>query len=465
MTIGRAPQKRCSRHATAERSRKTTQPDMLKAARVAQQAHSSSQRADTLSQRREQCTGPSLSAAQDEPTSATCSQSGQRQIPVQAKGRSAFAVDSQPPSASKAAASEHMPAAQHLMPAAQAQHQDSGGMEHCAKQGRQSLGSAETSRERSYPAGVAQQPPSAQEHSLSHEAAAPVEAVAPSASAKENVHPNSPQRPPQPAAARPPSRLAKSHSPTPSPHHSAAPPTTDMSMPAVEQPARPEQLPSSLAAPEPVQAGPPSLCAKDDVHPMPSEESSGAAGIEPRTTLTMSSSLESSPLLSDSLLCTGKSTSRGASFPTETAQPPLTQGMPEPQAPSQGSKEALHPKPPKGKPLSRPDWRTGSVDQAHYWLMYNKVLHRGGRRSHYQTISQELPKETRDERWPEFGPHKTFLAVDTRLEDDITIPSLARVARYQRNKFLKRNGGVAPPPCHKDHNNYIKCCELCKAYY
>lgn len=56
-------------------------------------------------------------------------------------------MDSQPPSASKAAASEHMPAAQHLMPAAQAQHQDSGGMEHCAKQGRQSLGSAETSRE------------------------------------------------------------------------------------------------------------------------------------------------------------------------------------------------------------------------------------------------------------------------------------------------------------------------------
>ena len=42
-------------------------------------------------------------------------------------------------------------------------------------------------------------------------------------------------------------------------------------------------------------------------------------------------------------------------------------------------------------------------------------------------MSHELPEETRDEKWPEFGPHKTFLAIETRLDDDITGPKLVRL--------------------------------------
>ncbi|CAL5229367.1 g12679 [Coccomyxa viridis] len=43
-------------------------------------------------------------------------------------------------------------------------------------------------------------------------------------------------------------------------------------------------------------------------------------------------------------------------------------------APSQGSKEVPHPKPPRGKPLRKPDWRTGSPRKAQFWLMYRKVI-------------------------------------------------------------------------------------------
>ncbi|CAL5229364.1 g12676 [Coccomyxa viridis] len=169
-----------------------------------------------------------------------------------------------------------------------------------------------------------------------------------------------------------------------------------------------EQFPSSraIAAPEPLRAITPMWCVKEDVHPM----SSNAL------------------------------------------------------APSQGSKEVPHPRPPKRKPRRKPDWRTAPLEKAHSWLLYKKVLHRGGGASHYQTMSLELPEESRNKRWPRFRPNKSFLALETRLEDDIMIPKLARVARYQRDKVLERNGGIAPPIGHKDHSKYSKFCELCKGY-
>ena len=61
--------KRCSRQPRVACSRKTMQPDMLKAIRAAQQSQSRSQRAQALAQKRGH-----LSAAQDEDESATCSQ-------------------------------------------------------------------------------------------------------------------------------------------------------------------------------------------------------------------------------------------------------------------------------------------------------------------------------------------------------------------------------------------------------
>ena len=52
-----------------------------------------------------------------------------------------------------------------------------------------------------------------------------------------------------------------------------------------------------------------------------------------------------------------------------------------------------------------------------------QVLHRGhcGGADDFQTVSVELPTETLKKRRPEFG-NKTFLALESRLEDDMNIP-------------------------------------------
>lgn len=69
-------EKRCSRQLRARRS-KNTEPDMLRTSRAAQQAHSRSQRANVLSQKRNQITEASSLAAQDELTSDSCGPSSQ----------------------------------------------------------------------------------------------------------------------------------------------------------------------------------------------------------------------------------------------------------------------------------------------------------------------------------------------------------------------------------------------------
>ena len=58
----------------------------------------------------------------------------------------------------------------------------------------------------------------------------------------------------------------------------------------------------------------------------------------------------------------------------------------------------------------------------------SQVLHRGrgGGGADFQTISMELSQETIEKRRPKFGS-KSLLQVETRLEDDISIPMRVRM--------------------------------------
>ncbi|CAL5229380.1 g12694 [Coccomyxa viridis] len=197
------------------------------------------------------------------------------------------------------------------------------------------------------------------------------------------------------------------------------------------------------------------------------QEPSRAAAERPASRLAISSSHALPPPSSEPLQCSG-GTALGSATPVRKEQPSVSCGAPEPQAtsPQLGSKELPHPLSPKGKSICRPDWRTGSPGKARAWLMYKKVLHRGhcGGADDFQTVSVELPTETLKKRRPEFG-NKTFLALESRLEDDMNIPLKARAANYQRKKILKRNAGIAPQAGHEDYKWYRQCCKACKNYY
>ncbi|CAL5229381.1 g12695 [Coccomyxa viridis] len=143
-------------------------------------------------------------------------------------------------------------------------------------------------------------------------------------------------------------------------------------------------------------------------------------------------------------------------------------GAPEPQATTltQGSKELPYPLSPKGKSICRPDWRTGSPARGQAWLLYKQVLHRGygGGADDFQTMCVELPAETLKKLRPKIGK-KTFLALESRLEDNTFIPLKARVANFQRKRFLEANGGMTLQEGHPDYKWYCRFCKACEGWY
>ncbi|CAL5229358.1 g12669 [Coccomyxa viridis] len=101
----------------------------------------------------------------------------------------------------------------------------------------------------------------------------------------------------------------------------------------------------------------------------------------------------------------------------------------------------------QGKLAHKPNWREGSPEEAHAWLMHKKEL------------SEEKCKRIR----PMYGS-RSYLALETRPEDDPAIPFRARVGKHMRDKVLTKNGGVAPELGHKHYNAYRVFCKACDGY-
>ncbi|CAL5229357.1 g12668 [Coccomyxa viridis] len=139
-----------------------------------------------------------------------------------------------------------------------------------------------------------------------------------------------------------------------------------------------------------------------------------------------------------------------------------TSRRPRVETPPPRPKEKPHPKPLKGRLTHKPDWRKGSPEEAHKWLMYKKVLHRKKSGCEYQTMS--MPSARCKNRKPLFG-NKSFLLVESRLEDDPSIPSKERWAKCRRDRGLPVNGRIFPQPRRKDQGLYSKFCRFCKNFF
>ncbi|CAL5229232.1 g12517 [Coccomyxa viridis] len=269
-------------------------------------------------------------------------------------------------------------------------------------------------------------------------------------SSKENLHPNILKGLTQAKAVRPAPRLGRS-SQAPSPLSGVSLPCTDRVATAQEHPAGPERLPSSREALKPLQAH--SLSSRDDGHSQPPKAASQAAAEERGPRLRRHAGPAAAPPASAISLCANDSASADAPSARREQQPP-SHGATRPAMPAQASEESFHPRRLKTMPRQKPDWREASLEDGHSWLLYTKVLHRrhGGGSADYQTLTLQLPEEKCKQTCPRYG-RQTFLQVETKPEDDPNIPFMARLARHQRDRVIKCNGGIAPEEGHKDYKN------------